>query len=443
MALGAAASGCSDNWTADVGADGKGTLVTSSLLPSVKNEELFVEEIRGAQQRARGASRSTINLSDFIVEVTNAGGAQAALWSFSDMPSLPTFPVGTYTVTVKSHEVKDAAWSEPYFVGSQSFKIEHGDLTYVDPIVCTLSNIKVTVKFDKKLLAAAANNGADFKVTVTSNPGVSLDFTTGETRAGYFKAFENLSTLHVAFTGTVAGVQESTSAVLKNVAAGQHRQITFGLKTNPNPSPDETGNISIDKDGINVDFSVMQEDMTGNIIVDETPGSSDDRPGKEEGGDQPTPPDPGNEDAISFASATLGIEEGDINIADDFGPGVKDAIINIHSDEGVRNLNVEIVSDFLTDEFLGGVGMTTKFDLANADDTEVRENGYTLAENLRGLGFRVNGDVTGKNDLEFNITQFMPLILKKGDHIFRIAVTDLKGNRKNMNLLIRQETDKM
>ncbi|MDE6528372.1 MAG: DUF4493 domain-containing protein, partial [Muribaculaceae bacterium] len=292
MALGVAVSGCSDNWTADVGVEGEGTLATSSLLPTVKNEEQFIDEIRGAQQgrRAGGESRATINLTDFIVEVTNAGGAQAALWRFSEMPSLPTFPVGTYTVTVKSHEVKDAAWSEPYFVGRQTFKIEQGALTYVDPIVCTLANIKVSVKFDKRLLAATANNGADFKVTVTSTPGVSLDFTTTETRSGYFKAFDELSTLHVSFTGTVSGVQENTSAVLANVAAGQHRQITFGLKSNPNTSPDETGNISIDKDGINVDFSVRQEDMTANLTVEETPGSSDDRPGKEDGSDIPDQP---------------------------------------------------------------------------------------------------------------------------------------------------------
>lgn len=87
--------------------------------------------------------------------------------------------------------------------------------------------------------------------------------------------------------------------------------------------------------------------------------------------------------------------------------------------------------------------MVTKFDLANADDTTVQNNGYTLATNLRGLGFPVNEEVVGKNDLDFDITQFMPLILKKGDHIFKIAVTDQDGNRKEMRLLIRQETDKM
>ena len=81
MALGVATQGCSDNWTADVGGEGEGVLATSSLLPTVTNEEHFVEEIRGAQQNGRsGGSRASINLTDFIVEVTDAGGAQAAAW---------------------------------------------------------------------------------------------------------------------------------------------------------------------------------------------------------------------------------------------------------------------------------------------------------------------------------------------------------------------------
>lgn len=439
IALGAASSACSDNWTADVGEDGEGTLATSSLIPTVKNEEKFIDDIRTPNRKSRAASRAAINLTDFIVEVNDASGAQAAAWTIGTMPSLPTFPVGTYTVNVRSHNVNNAAWSEPYFVGSQPFKIENGQLTYVDPVVCTLANIKVSVKFEKKLLAATTDNGADFQVTVTSKPGISLTYTPQETRAGYFEAFNDLTTLNVEFTGTVSGNKETASAVLTNVAAGQHRQITFVLKNNNNSSPDETGNINIDKEGINVDFSVIQEDMTANIAIEETPGSDNDRPGQEEGGDPnpPTPPGPGDENAIKFTSETLDVEGG-ANMAHEFGPGVKDAIVKIHSDNGVKNLNVEIISDFLTDEFLGGVGMTTKFDLANADDTKELENGYTLATNLRGLGFDVNEDVVGKTDLDFNITQFMPLILQNGDHIFKITVTDSEGNRKEMTLLVRQ-----
>ena len=99
---------------------------------------------------------------------------------------------------------------------------------------------------------------------------------------------------------------------------------------------------------------------------------------------------------------------------------------------------MEIISDFLTEPFLGGVGLTTKFDLANADDTKLMANDETLATNLRGLGFPVNADVVGKNDLVFDITGFMPLILEAGDHKFVITVTDSKGAQKSITLLIRK-----
>ena len=167
---------------------------------------------------------------------------------------------------------------------------------------------------------------------------------------------------------------------------------------------------------------------------------NDDRPnqeGEEPGGEDPNPPTPpGDEDAITLTSETLDVDG--VNEAEKFGPGIKDAIVNIHSDAGVRNLNVEIISDFLTEEFLSGVGLTTRFDLANADDTKEMDNGETLATNLRGLGFPVNSDVTGKNDLVFDITGFMPLILQAGDHKFVITVTDAKGAQKGITLLIRK-----
>jgi len=336
--------------------------------------------------------------------------------------------------------VQKAEWDKPYFFGEQNFQIRKDEVTDVEAVVCKLANIMVTVEFDSKLIDAAADGGADLKVAVTSEPGTSLEFTPAEKRAGYFQAIQGLETLKVSFTGTVSGNAESTTAVLTNVAAGQHRKIIMKLKSNGNQSPDETGNITVDGEGINVDFSVEEKNLAGDIVSPEENLGNDDRPnqeGEEPGGEDPNPPTPpGDEDAITLTSETLDVDG--VNEAEMFGPGIKDAIVNIHSDAGVRNLNVEIISNFLTEEFLSGVGLTTRFDLANADDTKEMDNGETLATNLRGLGFPVNADVTGKNDLVFDITGFMPLILEAGDHKFVITVTDVKGAQKSITLLIRK-----
>lgn len=439
MALAAGMSACSDDtWTPDLKEGGEGQLNTASIVPTVKNGEAIV--ITGTQGAKKAASRATIDLSNYIIDVTDANGAAVESWTFSTMPSLPTFTVGTYKVVVRSHNVQKAEWDKPYFFGEQNFQIRKDEVTDVEAVVCKLANIMVTVEFDSKLIDAAADGGADLKVAVTSEPGTTLEFTPAEKRAGYFQAIQGLETLKVSFTGTVSGNAESTTAVLTNVAAGQHRKIIMKLKSNGNQSPDETGNITVDGEGINVDFSVEEKNLAGDIVSPEENLGNDDRPnqeGEEPGGEDPNPPTPpGDEDAITLTSETLDVDG--VNEAEKFGPGIKDAIVNIHSDAGVRNLNVEIISDFLTEEFLSGVGLTTRFDLANADDTKEMDNGETLATNLRGLGFPVNSDVTGKNDLVFDITGFMPLILQAGDHKFVITVTDAKGAQKGITLLIRK-----
>ena len=439
MALAAGMSACSDDtWTPDLKEGGEGQLNTSSIVPTVKNGETIV--ITGTQGAKKAASRATIDLSNYIIDVTDVTGAAVESWTFSTMPSLPTFAVGSYKVVVRSHNVQKAEWDKPYFFGEQSFQIRKGEVTDVEAISCKLSNIMVTVEFDSKLIAATSDGGADLKVAVTSEPGTTLEFTPAEKRAGYFQAIDGLETLKVAFTGTVSGNAESTTAVLTNVAAGQHRKIIMKLKSNGNQSPDETGNITVDGEGINVDFSVVEENFAGDIVSPEENLDGNDRPnqeGEEPGGEDPNPPTPPvGDDAITLTSKTLDLTG--VNYAEEFGPEIQDAIVNIHSDEGVRNLNVEIISDFLTEPFLGGVGLTTKFDLANADDTKLMANDETLATNLRGLGFPVNADVVGKNDLVFDITGFMPLILEAGDHKFVITVTDSKGAQKSITLLIRK-----
>ena len=121
------------------------------------------------------------------------------------------------------------------------------------------------------------------------------------------------------------------------------------------------------------------------------------------------------------------------NNADDFGEGKKEAKIHIHSDAPIASLNVKIVSNFLTEDMLSGVGLTSEFDLANPV-----KNGTDYTEGLKGLGFKVGDEVKGETDLDFDITTFMPLIAMAGDHKFIITVKDENGVSKTLSLLIRK-----
>lgn len=413
---------CSDTWTNDLAEEEKGTLNTESILASVNTYEAEKEDAQGAKAPE---SRAVTDLSPFIVEVVKSDGSKVASWTYATMPPAPTFAVGTYTVRVKSHNPQPVEWEKPYYAGEQQFQIKANDVTDVDPIVCTLANVRVSIEVTEALKKASAS---DVKITFTGEPGVDLEFAPDETRSGYFAYTEGLSTMKVHFEGTVSGAREDFTHVLKDIKPGQHRKVKFALRINPNPPADETGNIEIPEgEGVMVDCGVTTYEVDGTVSSKEDVIDDSGRPGQEEGGDDPKPDDP-DDKAITFSSSTLDLEGA--NMAEEFGEeeGLKPAVVDIHSENGVKSLKVKIISDFLTEDMLSGIGLTSQFDLADPGE---------YAEGLAGLGFPSADEVNGAHDLQFNITKFIPLIFEEGDHKFEITVTDSKGLVKTMVLLIR------
>lgn len=413
---------CSDTWTNDLAEEEKGTLNTASILASVNTYEAEKEDAQGAKAPE---SRAVTDLSPFIVEVVKSDGSKVASWTYATMPPAPTFAVGTYTVRVKSHNPQPVEWEKPYYAGEQQFQIKANDVTDVDPIVCTLANVRVSIEVTEALKKASAG---DVKITFTGEPGVDLEFAPDETRSGYFAYTEGLSTMKVHFEGTVSGAREDFTHVLKDIQPGQHRLVKFALRINPNPPADETGNIEIPEgEGVMVDCGVTTYEVDGTVSSKEDVIDDSGRPGQEEGGDDPKPDDP-DDKAITFSSSTLDLEGA--NMAEEFGEeeGLKPAVVDIHSENGVKSLKVKIISDFLTEDMLSGIGLTSQFDLADPGE---------YAEGLAGLGFPSADEVNGAHDLQFNITKFIPLIFEEGDHKFEITVTDSNGLVKTMVLLIR------
>lgn len=413
---------CSDTWTNDLAEEEKGTLNTASILASVNTYEAEKEDAQGAKAPE---SRAVTDLSPFIVEVVKSDGSKVASWTYATMPPAPTFAVGTYTVRVKSHNPQPVEWEKPYYAGEQQFQIKANDVTDVEPIVCTLANVRVSIEVTEALKKASAG---DVKITFTGEPGVDLEFAPDETRSGYFAYTEGLSTMKVHFEGTVSGAREDFTHVLKDIQPGQHRLVKFALRINPNPPADETGNIEIPEgEGVMVDCGVTTYEVDGTVSSKEDVIDDSGRPGQEEGGDDPKPDDP-DDKAITFSSSTLDLEGA--NMAEEFGEeeGLKPAVVDIHSENGVKSLKVKIISDFLTEDMLSGIGLTSQFDLADPGE---------YAEGLAGLGFPSADEVNGAHDLQFNITKFIPLIFEEGDHKFEITVTDAKGLVKTMVLLIR------
>ncbi len=418
-----------DSYEPQIQGGKEGKLNTASIAVEVSNAEKIINDAAGTTKGAR--SRAVVDLSNYLVTVVDANGEPVKQWTYSQMPELPTFEEGSYTVKVASgEEPVTAAWDAPWFRGEQAFSIKANEITDVAVVKCTLANIRVTVKFTDDLVKASAG---DLKVVVRSEGAQSLTYTPSETRSGYFAAVDGLVTLSVAFTGTVSGTEEKFTKAVTDVAAGQHRIITFGLKTNPNEPPTPSGGID-PTDGINVSTEVIGEDLTADVPFEEEildpsdrPGQEGDDPNKPVGPDDPQPP---VGDAITFESSL-----GDLSAVtdiDDFIANGGTADLTVKAADGIAKMMVKIDSQVLPPEELGSMGLLSEFDLVNP----VNPSNPNMSATLKKMGFPIGDEVKDAKEVSFDITSFIPLLkdLGAGYSNFIITVTDNAGNTATTTL---------
>lgn len=236
-------------------------------------------EVRGAETIARGE----YNINDFLVKIYEAGSkeTEVASWTYAKMPEIFTLPIGSYRVDVMSHELLSAEWEKPYYLGSADFDIKDGEITAIGNIVCKFASLRVSVRFSDNLIAAA---GSDVNVKVEAGDLGTLTFTPAETRSGYFEVVDGSTTMAAYFEGTVRGYNEKLHKVYSDVAAGQHRIITFTLKGEVIDPTIESGVIDI-TDGINISAVMSEESLNGSVDPSEET-SNPERPGEENFRDQ-------------------------------------------------------------------------------------------------------------------------------------------------------------
>lgn len=421
-------SACSDDWNSE--SEAQGQLKLSALGVEVDGAETIVAD-KGSTQKApaRVASRATIDLSNFIVTVEDSKGREVQTWAYKDLTDqLPTFNAGDYKVTVRSHDVEGAAWNAPYYAGEEPFTITAGQVTVVNTVVCKLSNIRVSVAYTDRLLKAF-DNPDEVSVKITSQGENSLTFKPSEARSGYFEALADLQTLRIDFSAYINGHHETFTKTIDNVAKGQHRKITLGLTSNDNLPPEELGTITNDGNGISVNTDVVEDEPIESDYpwYEDNTGDSD-RPGNEDF-DDPVGPDDPDTPKISFTSSTLDLEN--VNNAHDWEEGgtKSEAKVTINAVNGMAHLYVEIISDGLTADVLESVGLSSSFDLAYPGNLE---------EGVAGLGFPYGSGVIGNTQVEFDITQFVPLLnIYPGTSNFKITVVDQASPANTKELLLK------
>ena len=404
---------CSEHWTPPTGSDG--SLALGSMIVDVKeNANVIVSS----------GSRAAADVNSFQVTIYDKTGAEAGSWTYGQMPEIVPLAAGDgYVVKVKSHDVEKAAWEQPYYYGeSKAFTIEKNKITEVGTVTAEFKSIKVTVEFSDALKAIVDD---DVKVVIEANDEGLITFTKKEVEDGsaaYFEAVDGSTTMVAHFIGSISGNAIDNKVPFTDVTAGQHRIVRYGIQIGPDvPEPDG----SITPGGISLDTEIVEVDIDGNTTVKDPNIDPSGRPGYEDsekpGPDAPTRPTPGGE-AATFKSETLDTEGG-INYSKDW---VGDAIVTIDCPEGFAKLEVVIDSEGLTPDVLEGVGLAKEFDLANPG---------SLAEGLEGLGFPIGDAVLGKTTVDFNITDFVPLLnIYPGKSDFIITVTDSKGATSTLTL---------
>lgn len=421
IALMAFACACSKEAPFDMGGETlMGQLSTEALSLEIKNEENLVR-----------ADVNAPDVNDFTVEIIKTGEElPAATYLYSKLPEIITLPVGEYTARAYYGENPDASFDAPYFYGStEAFNIEPSKITSdIAPVVCRLSNVKVTVIFAESLASVMS---ADSKVSVSVGESGKLEFTGSETRSGYFAFVEGSNTLGAVFEGEVEGYPTVQQKAYDNVVPGNHYRLTFSLRSAGEGDP---GTIGV---GLNIDATVEVVDINGEVDAPDDNVIEDDmRP--VEGGDEPGPgPDQPVVDGPSMsANNPLKLSEEGERIVNEVSVG--DAVeIKILSDSGITAFTAEIISEILTPEELVGVDLDSRIDLLNPVNSE----GVDMTDALVNFGFPVGDQVRGKKDVTFKITDFLGMIQmisgdEKHDHEFKLTVTDASGTSVK-SLIIR------
>ena len=119
-------------------------------------------------------SRAASNVEDYVIGIYTDGDALVQEWAYAEMPEVYTLGVGTYKIKAHSPVTEGAAFDAPYCEGESAlFEITQDNIVDAGQVECTLKNIKVTIKYDEKLLALLVEDPAYTYTTLAKKLGVS------------------------------------------------------------------------------------------------------------------------------------------------------------------------------------------------------------------------------------------------------------------------------
>lgn len=349
------------------------------------------------------ASRVSADIKDYLITVYAADGGKLQEWKYAEMPEIFTLKTGTYKLVAHAPEVTGAAFDTPYCASDEkSFEIRQDEITEIGEVKCTLHNVKVTVKYEDKLMALL---GDDVKVTVKVGEE-KLEYTKDETKSGFFHGKAGNNVVDVVFQGSVEGEPVSITRSYAEIALGTELIVTYKYKESVTGIDPGTGG-SFHAPGISVDEKLIAVNETGAVLPEEDEILDFGKPAIEGDGfdlSQPVIVTNSNQEEVKV-------------------------VVNLMAPEGIAHVNVEIASENETfagviQEMFGG-----PFDLADPG---------ALEEDLKGLGLPVSEQVINQQLVKFDVSQFMPLLTGDfaGIHRFIIEVVDNNSSSVKATLTV-------
>ena len=172
-----------------------------------------MEDTENVDTRAEG-----VDINDFDVVITNEAGETVYTSKYADVVAA-TDPIalqaGKYTISVSSQPMEGAAWERPVYSATRNFEIKRLETTKLEPIVCKLSNIKVTVAYAADIKDQLDPKFTTMTVAVGAN---SLVYSMTEERGGYFQPEAETSELKLSLNCRYKG--ETKDIVMTNTITG-------------------------------------------------------------------------------------------------------------------------------------------------------------------------------------------------------------------------------
>lgn len=409
-----------------VPADGHGYLAATNLSMRVildTETETGDDDTGGDTQRpASRAADDGIDTDAYLIELLNARGEAVLQTTYGELKTVLAEPmaleVGSYTLNVRSEADSPAAeWEHPVYGCTKTIQVTKADTkenpVQIGEVVCTLQNIKVTVKLSVDLAGKLTENS---EATVSLGPN-SLVFPIVGGKAGYFMPLAPTNTLDFVLAGSFADTPDegvTFSKTIANVKAGQWRKITLVI-------------AYADKGGIRLDIQVDSFVQDETVVVDGTQGSWEEIYQEDPLIDPPTIvwkdhdlTKPFQLKASMFDANDKCTEPFDFELT---APGK------------VASFVVDIAStnpDFI--ESLGLANVPETFDLCQIAPTHPA---FTL---LSAFGFPLGDALRNATEKNFDIGGAMPLLYNRpgfdGEHTFGFRITDAEGQTVEASLVL-------